>query len=125
MLKNVCYADLLYLWNQGKKNGALNRLGYLKRGLFSAALEYCKMMGKIAHPWLIEVIEGIAELIRNTVGQKIFRRGINRASAMIQNTRLMKIFPSLSKWIKSDAFVFWLGTDLLFQKDSWIWFRRE
>lgn len=83
------------------------------------------MMGKIAHPKLIEVVEGIAELIRNTVSQKIFRRGIDRASAMIKNTRLMKIFPSLIKWIKSDTFVFWLGTDLLFQRSSWIWFRRE
>jgi hypothetical protein len=124
-LKSICYADLLDLWNKGKKNGALSRLGYMKRGLFSAALEYCKMMGKIAHPKLIEVVEGIAELIRNTVSQKIFRRGIDRASAMIKNTRLMKIFPSLIKWIKSDTFVFWLGTDLLFQRSSWIWFRRE
>lgn len=116
---------MLYLWNKGKKNGALSRLGNLRRGLFSAALEYCRMMGKIAHPKLVELVEGIAEFIRNTVGRKIFRRGIDRASAMIQNTKLMKIFPFISKWIKSDMFVFWLGTDQLSQKSSWIWFTGE
>ena len=98
MLKKVCYTDLLYLWNQGKKNGPLNRFGYLKRGLFSAALEYCKMTGQIITSRLIEVIESVAEIIRNTVGQNIFRRGIDRASAMTQNIRLMKIFLSPSKW---------------------------
>jgi len=111
---------MLYLWNKGKRNGALRRLGYLRRGLFSAALEYCRMKGKIAHPRLVTLIESIAELIKNSIGAKILSRGKDRALEMIKNPHLNQIFPTFSEWVKINSYVFWLGTTLLEGKKTWI-----
>lgn len=111
---------MLSLWRRGQRNGTIRRLHYLKRGLFSAALEYSRMAGRIVNPRLVGIIEGVADQIKNTIGRRIFRFGLNLASAIVRNARVMRAFPLLRRWINDDSYVFWLGTDLLANKKAWL-----
>jgi hypothetical protein len=112
---------MLLLWRRGLRNGAIRRLHYLKRGLFSAALEYSRMTGKIINSKLVEIIEGVADRIRNSIGKKIFNHGLDRARDLVTNAKVMRTFPVIRRWVNEGPYVFWLGTELLTNRRSWIW----
>lgn len=120
ILKTISHADLLQLWERARRNGALRKLGYVKRGLFSAALEYTRKVGEIVHPKLVGIIDGMADLIRNTIGRRIWRHGMNRARAWLNNAKVMAYFPHVRKWLCEDPYIFWLGTDLLAKRRAWV-----
>jgi hypothetical protein len=111
---------MLHIWNKGKRNGNLNKLSFLKRGAFRAALVFCQMKGMIRHPMLVKLVEGIAELIQNSIGRKIFTKGKVRASEIAKNHKLKRIFPSLIEWVKLTSYIIWLGTAFLKGKITWI-----
>ena len=119
-LKTISHTEMLSLWRRGLRNGAIRRLHFLRRGLFSAALEYSKMAGRIVNPRLVGTIEGVADQIRNTIGRRIFRFGLNRASALEGNTKAMGTFPSLRRWMDEDSYIFWLGTELFAERRGWL-----
>jgi hypothetical protein len=119
-LKTISYTEMLALWRKGQRNGVLARVGYIRRGLFSAALEYSRMTGKIINPRLVELVEGVADRIRNTIGRKIFNRGLDRAKYLVTNPKVMGAFPSIKGWINEGSYVFWLGTELLTNRRSWV-----
>jgi hypothetical protein len=120
-LKTISHTEMLSLWRRGLRNGAIRRLHFLRRGLFSAALEYSKIAGRIVNPKLVDMIEGVADQIRSTIGRRIFRFGLNQASAIVRNTKAMEVFPSLRRWINDDSYVFWLGTNLLANRRAWLY----
>jgi len=120
MLETISHAEMLELWERARKNGALRKLGYIKRGLFCAALEYTRTVGEIVHPKLIGTIRGMADLIRNTIGRRIWRQGMNRARAWLHNARLIAFFPNVRKWLCEDSYIFWLGTELLAKRRAWV-----
>jgi hypothetical protein len=111
---------MLALWRKGQRNGVLARLGHIKRGLFSAALEYSRMTGKIINPKLLEIIEGVADRIRNSIGRKIFRRGLDRARDLLNNAKVMRAFSVIRRWVNEGSYIFWLGTELLTNRRSWL-----
>lgn len=116
----ISYADMLSLWGRGLRNGAMRRLPSLKRGLFRAALCYARMTGRIINPRLVEMIEGVADQIRNSIGRKIFNRGLDRARGLASNAKVMRAFPVIRGWLHEGSYVFWLGTELLTNRRSWI-----
>ncbi len=120
MLKPISHAEMLDLWNRARRNGALSRLGHIKRGLFCAALEYTRTVGEIVHPKLVGIISGMADLISNTIGRRIWRQGMKRAWAWLHNTKLMAFFPNVRKWLYEDEYIFWLGTELLAKQRAWV-----
>ena len=121
-MKIVSYADLLALWKKGLRNGTMQKLNYLKKGLFSAALAYTKLRNKIINPKLIVLIEGIADLIKNSIHEKIIKCGLERATRIIENPKIIKVVPEVRQWANCDSYIFWLGTDILV-KHSWIWIK--
>lgn len=68
---------------------------------------------------LVEMIGSVAERIGLTIGQKIFRRGMERALGMLRNATA-RVFPAVRKWINSDQYIFWLGTDMLSCMSRWV-----
>lgn len=119
-MKSISHADLQYFWEKGRRNGALRKLSIMKRGLFSAALEYTRTVGEIVHPKLVGILQGMVELIHNTIGQRIWRCGVNRAQAWLHNAKLMSIFPAITGWLSEDSYLFWLGTELLAKQRAWV-----
>ncbi len=77
-------------------------------------------MGEIVHPKLVGIISGMADLISNTIGRRIWRQGMKRAWAWLHNTKLMAFFPNVRKWLYEDAYIFWLGTELLAKQRAWV-----
>jgi hypothetical protein len=118
VLEIISYTDMLSLWRRGHRNGAIRKLTPIKRALFSAALSYAKMKGMIINQKLIGIVKGVAEQLKTSIGQKIFARGLLRSSEILKNSKMMRIFPFMGKWINDDAYVFWLGTE--FTVRSWI-----
>jgi len=121
LLQSISYAELLSLWSRGSRNGALRRMPLLKRGLFSAALEYARTVGTIVNQKLIGMIMALAERVGKSVGQKIFSHGLDRALGFIKNAKMMLMFPTVWKWISEDSFVFWLGTEILVNRRAWMY----
>ena len=119
LTKTIGYSDLLSLWTRGTRNGAIRRLGSLKKGLFRCALEYCRRLGPISNPKLIGIIEGIADRIRDTIGQRIWRRGLDLAHQWL-NGKVAALFPRVGRWLCEDPFLFWLGTDALVNQRLWV-----
>ncbi len=123
--KTIGYSDLLSLWKRGSRNGALRKLGSLKKGLFKCALEYCRRLGPITNPKLIGIIEGIADRINETIGKRIWRRGFELAHQWLSNRRMLSIFPGIKRWLCVDEYLFWLGTDALVKHRMWIMFQNN
>ncbi|MDD1776129.1 MAG: hypothetical protein LUP94_02120 [Candidatus Methanomethylicus sp.] len=118
-MRSISYADLLTLWKKGSRNGSLQRLSCLKKGLFSAALSYAKLGKNIVNSKLVLFIEDIADLIKNSLRRRIMNCGSERAIRIVQNPKIVDTAPEVRQWVKCDAFVFWLGTSVLTKK-SWI-----
>jgi hypothetical protein len=120
----ISYAEMLSLRKRGFRNGSIQRLPLLKRGLFNAALEYAKLNGKILNQKLVGMVRSIAEIFGKGLGQRISSHGMERAMAMFRNLKMMA-FPHLRRWINCDSYLFWLGTDLLVRQRSWITFSSD
>ena len=117
-METISYADMLSLWRRGLRNGAMRRLPSLKRGLFSAALCYARMTGRIINPRLVEMIKGVADRIGKGLGRRILERGMERALEFLKG-RVCRIFPAVRRWIDDNGYILWLGTDILVRR-SWI-----
>ncbi|MBC7121090.1 MAG: hypothetical protein H5T33_05915 [Candidatus Methanosuratus sp.] len=124
MYRTIGYPDLLMLWKKGARNGSIRRLSSLKKGLFRCALEYCRRLGPISNPRLVGMIEGIADRIRNTVGQRIWRRGLDLAHQWLGG-KVASIFPQVRRWLCEDPFLFWLGTDAMVNHRRWVMVQKK
>jgi hypothetical protein len=93
----------------------------LKRGLFSAALEYTRTVGTIVNQKLIGMIMALAERVGKSLGRKIFSHGLDRALGFIKNVKMMHLFSTVRKWISENSFVFWLGTEILVNRRTWMY----
>lgn len=123
LFDSIGYTQLLSLWKKGNRNGSLRRLGCLKRGLLRCTLEYCRRFGPVTSPRLLGAIAGIADRIADTVGRRIWRRGMDLAHQWL-GSRVATVFPSVKRWVCEDPFLFWLGTDALVNHRLWIMVRR-
>jgi hypothetical protein len=102
------------------RNGAIQRLPAIKRGLFSAAIDYSRLFGVIRNTDLIRMLDGVAERIGKRLGRRIWDNGLSRAASFLKNGKIMRIFPSVRRWINQGDYVFWLGTTLLNNMRRWI-----
>jgi hypothetical protein len=111
-LEIISYTEMLSLWKHGFRNGAIRRMSLLERGLFSAALNYARMKGQIVNRKLIAMINGVANLIRKSVGREIFKLGLKKADFLIKNQKMVGIFPCILAWVNNATYISWLGTEL-------------
>ena len=116
----ISHTELVSLWKRGMRNGALRRLSPIKRGLFSAAIDYSRIFGVIRNGDLIRMIKGVADRIGKGLGQRIWEAGLARAAFMIKNAKVMKVFPSVLRWTNQDDYIFWLGTHMLTRQRAWV-----
>jgi len=120
VLDVVSHSELLSLWKRGMRNGAIQRLPVIKRGLFSAAIDYSRLFGVIRNTDLIRILDGVAEKIGKRLGRRIWDNGLFRAASFLKNSKIMRIFPSVWRWVNQADYIFWLGTALLNNMRKWI-----
>ena len=114
----ISYTDILSMWRKGLRNGAFRRLPMIEKGVFRAALCYAKMKGRIINKRLVEMVKGVADRICKSLRQRIFEHGLERAWLMLSG-KCYKIFPVVRKWIDDDAYILWLGTEILTNRHAW------
>jgi hypothetical protein len=120
-LEVISYSELISIWKRGIRNGSVQRLPLLKKGVFSAALSYSRMIGRIVNPNLIRIVKSVADLIEKGLGQRIWSKGRGKILEMLRNKTLGLIFPSLKNWATDKGYLFWLGTEALFNSNKKTW----
>jgi hypothetical protein len=109
--KAVTSAYLLAALRRGQRNGRWRRLHVLDRALFKASLQYLRHGGRILNEALQVKLERLMELLTETRGTWIMRRGLAKAAALlngIENARSGWMF-ALQAWLKDPDYIFWLG----------------
>ncbi|MGC9444773.1 MAG: hypothetical protein ACP5E9_07615 [Candidatus Methanospirareceae archaeon] len=97
---------------KGQRTGRWRRLTYREKALVKASLDYLRHGGRILNVSLLEKLKRLVERLTETRGQRIVKRGLAKAAAMlngIENGISGWVF-ALKKWLKDPDFIFWLGT---------------
>lgn len=115
----LTYPFLLSVWRKSMRNMRIKKLNPLERAFFRAAISYAKLKGKIVNNNLVEKLQSIVIRVCESLKEKIFKHGIERASQMLKGG-CYKVFPVIRRWINEDAYIMWLGTDLLIKKHLFI-----
>ncbi|MCK4732852.1 MAG: hypothetical protein KAT65_10395 [Methanophagales archaeon] len=110
--KAITYEDLNATFRKGLRNGNWRRLKFLDKALIRAAMEYVKHRGSIVNTLLVEKLLGLIVRLNETNGERIFKRGFEKAVEMLERGEETGVFawaPQLSYWLKDPDYIFWLG----------------
>ena len=104
------YKELLTSFRKGLRNGNWRKLRRLEKALYQASLWYSRVRGTIINEMLVGMLSVLVEKLKATKGARIFRRGFEKASALLnKGEEIFAWAPSLRKWLKDPDYVFWLG----------------
>ena len=114
LTKAITYADLNATFRKGLRNGNWRRLNFLDKALYRASLWYAKGGRSIVNGLLVEKLLGLVARLKETKGEKIFKRGSERAAKMLEKgeENFKGVFvwaPRLKDWLKDPDYIFWLG----------------
>ena len=106
------YKELLTSFRKGQRNGNWRKLSRLEKALFMASLWYSRVKGAIINEMVVRKLSVLLDKLKATTGARIFKRGFEKAVALLNRSEEGGIFtwaPSLRKWLKDPDYVFWLG----------------
>ena len=104
------YKELLTGFRKGLRNGNWRKLSRLEKALYRASLWYSRGQA-IINEMLVSKLSSLVERLKETKGARIFKRGYEKAVALLNNGEdIFAWAPSLREWLKDPDFVFWLGT---------------
>ena len=113
LTKAITYADLNATFRKGLRTGNWRKLRFIDKALYRAAMGYAKYSRSIVNGKLVEKLLGLIEKLKETKGMRIFKRGFEKAVAMLERGEENGVFvwtPSLRYWLKDPDYIFWLGT---------------
>lgn len=109
----ITYKELLARFKKGQRNGNWRKLRFLDKALYRASLWYAKRSGSIVNGTLVEKLLALVDLLKETKGMRIFKRGFKKAVVMLEKGEETNLFvwaPSLRYWLSDPDYIFWLGT---------------
>jgi len=74
-----------------------------------------KAKGEIVNGIVVAMLEDIIEKLAETVKDRIFKTGFEKAVEMLEKGEEKGVFlwvPRLKYWLKDQDYIFWLGTNL-------------
>jgi hypothetical protein len=78
--------------------------------LYQASLGYSRVQGAILNEMVVGTLSGLMAKLKVTSGARIFKRGLEKASALLNKGEGIFVWvPSLREWLKDADYVFWLG----------------
>jgi hypothetical protein len=110
--------DLIRARERGKRNGRYYKLKkrgeWAKKGLFDASIAYLQKGYRIVSSTLKKALESTVEMLEPATGpitrNIILKKGREKAAELVNNFRsIMSWAPQLSNWLKSEAYILWLG----------------
>ena len=111
--KTITYMNLNATFRKGQRTGNWRKLRFLDKALYRAAMGYARYGRSIANRMLVEKLLGLIERLKETKGMRIFKRGFEKAVAMLEKGEEKGVFlwaPRLKDWLKDPDYTFWLGT---------------
>lgn len=104
--------DLIKAREFGKRKGTyykLRKMGSTARALLEASILYLRKGSRITSSKLKHALETIMEMLQypSALVSKIISRGLKRARELAD--KVAGWAPQLLEWIKSEAYIFWLG----------------
>lgn len=112
-MQKLSYNDFFTSFKKGLRNRNWRRLKFTDKALYRAAMEYAKHHGSIVNGKLVQKLLGLIERLKETKGMRIFKRGYEKAVAMLERGEENGVFawaPRLKDWLKDPDYIFWLGT---------------
>jgi len=108
----VTSEDLFATWRKGQRTGRWRRLRFLDRALYKASLQYLRHGGRILNESLLAKLERLVEQLTETRGQRILKRGVAKAAALLSGIEngISGWLLQLKAWLKDPDYIFWLGT---------------
>jgi len=113
LVRVLGYAELLSLLRRGFRNGNWRRLRLDDKAMFSAAVWYAKVKGRIINPRVLAQLLSVIERLKATVRTHILRSGRDKAEEMLnqyKNRGILEWLPRLKAWLNDLNYIFWLGT---------------
>lgn len=105
------YKELLRDFRKGLRNGNWRKLRRLEKALYMASLWYSRVQGAIMNEMLVSKLSTLVEKLKETKGARIFKRGYEKAVALLEKgDSIFAWAPSFKEWLKDPDYVFWLGT---------------
>ena len=110
MQEMLTYEKLLTSFRKGLRNGNWRKLRRVEKALFMAALWYSRVQGKIVNEMVVGKLSALMEILKETKGARVFKRGYEKAVALLNKGESVFAWaPSLREWLKDPDYVFWLG----------------
>lgn len=117
---------------KGWIRGNWRLLSSKEKALFNASLAYTRPLKQrvvingrrqkidvartIEETRLVQKLDALFDKLLETRGMKIFKRGYEHAQRLLQRCGEVVWASSLALWLKDPDFIFWLGTNVSFQK---------
>ena len=108
---SLTFDQLQQCYRKSVRTRTWRRLHYLDKALFRASLDYLRRGGRILNESLLAKLSRLVELLTETRGQRIVKRGLAKAAALlsgIENGLSGWVF-ALKAWLKDPDYIFWLG----------------
>ena len=108
----ICHRDLERYQRKSMRTGNWRTLNFFERALYRAAMWYAKRRF-IIKGTLVKKLLVLIEKLKETNGMRIFKRGLQKASELLENGDAKGVFVwahSLRYWLKDPDYIFWLGT---------------
>lgn len=75
-----------------------------------ASIGYSRVQGAIMNEMLVSKLSVLMEKLKETKGARIFKRGYEKAVALLEKGEgIFAWAPSFKEWLKDPDYVFWLG----------------
>lgn len=89
---SLTHDQLLQCYRTSVRTRTWRRLHYLGKALFRASLDYLKSGGRILNVSLLAKLSQLVELLTETRGQRIVKRGVAKATAILIISELTVYF---------------------------------
>ena len=107
----LSHYQLLQCYRKSVRTGRWRRLYYREKALYRASMGYLRHGGRILNETLRLKLERLVERLLETRGQRIVKRGLARAAALLDGVEhgVSGWLLQLKTWLKDQDYIFWLG----------------
>ncbi|MFW6122225.1 MAG: hypothetical protein ACOC80_15185 [Petrotogales bacterium] len=106
------YADLNNNLKKGLRNGNWKKLNKVQKAFYRASLSYSRFQGKIVNSNITGQISSLVEMLLETPGIRVLKKGYEKAAELIQKYEEEGVFdwaPQLRFWLNDPDYIKWLA----------------
>ncbi len=112
----IPHTELFSVFRKGLRNGNWYRLDNWEKAFYKATMLYAKLKNRVMNPKVVSIILKIIEKLKETPYLRALKNGLEKAKAMFSFCETNGVFgwcPRLREWLKTPAYIIWLGFNSL------------